>query len=80
VHPGASAEAKRVHHGARGPSAGGGRGTRRGLKAGKDRGPLHGIPIVYKDNCDTAGILTTNGLPVLQQACGDGGTLRSCVC
>jgi aspartyl-tRNA(Asn)/glutamyl-tRNA(Gln) amidotransferase subunit A len=32
-----------------------------GLKAGKDRGPLHGIPIVYKDNCDTAGILTTMG-------------------
>jgi len=30
-------------------------------KAGKDRGPLHGIPIVYKDNCDTAGILTTMG-------------------
>ncbi len=31
------------------------------LKGGKDRGPLHGIPIVYKDNCDTAGILTTIG-------------------
>src|SRR5262249_30843173 len=31
------------------------------LRAGKDRGPLHGIPIVYKDNCDTAGILTTMG-------------------
>ena len=31
------------------------------LNAGKDRGPLHGIPIVYKDNCDTAGILTTMG-------------------
>jgi len=31
------------------------------LKSGKDRGPLHGIPIVYKDNCDTAGILTTMG-------------------
>ena len=25
------------------------------------RGPLHGIPIVYKDNFDTAGILTTRG-------------------
>ena len=25
------------------------------------RGPLHGIPIVYKDNFDTAGILTTMG-------------------
>jgi aspartyl-tRNA(Asn)/glutamyl-tRNA(Gln) amidotransferase subunit A len=25
------------------------------------RGPLHGIPVVYKDNFDTAGILTTMG-------------------
>jgi aspartyl-tRNA(Asn)/glutamyl-tRNA(Gln) amidotransferase subunit A len=25
------------------------------------RGPLHGIPVVYKDNFDTAGILTTRG-------------------
>ena len=31
------------------------------LKAGKDRGPLHGIPIVYKDLYDTAGIRTTVG-------------------
>lgn len=31
------------------------------LQQGKDRGPLHGIPIVYKDLYDTAGMLTTVG-------------------
>ena len=31
------------------------------LRAGKDRGPLHGIPIVHKDIYDTAGIPTTVG-------------------
>jgi aspartyl-tRNA(Asn)/glutamyl-tRNA(Gln) amidotransferase subunit A len=31
------------------------------LKAGKDRGPLHGISIVHKDLYDTAGIPTTVG-------------------
>jgi aspartyl-tRNA(Asn)/glutamyl-tRNA(Gln) amidotransferase subunit A len=31
------------------------------LRAGKDRGPLHGIPIVVKDAYDTAGIKTTAG-------------------
>ena len=31
------------------------------LAQGKARSPLHGIPIVYKDNIDTAGTLTTVG-------------------
>lgn len=31
------------------------------LKAGKDRGPLHGIPIVHKDLFDTRGVRTTVG-------------------
>lgn len=31
------------------------------LAAGKDRGPLHGIPFVLKDIVDTAGILTSWG-------------------
>jgi len=31
------------------------------LRAGRDRGPLHGIPIVHKDLFDTAGVRTTAG-------------------
>lgn len=31
------------------------------LKAGRDRGALHGIPIVHKDLFDTAGVRTTAG-------------------
>lgn len=31
------------------------------LRAGKDRGPLHGIPIVHKDLYDTRGVRTTVG-------------------
>lgn len=33
----------------------------RELAAGRDRGPLHGIPIGLKDLCDTKGVLTTAG-------------------
>ena len=33
----------------------------RELRAGADRGRLHGIPIVYKDCLDTAGVRTTMG-------------------
>ena len=31
------------------------------LRAGRDRGPLHGIPIALKDLFDTAGVATTSG-------------------
>ena len=36
------------------------------LASGRDRGPLHGIPIVHKDCYDTAGTLTTVGAEVFR--------------
>ncbi len=36
------------------------------IRAGKYRGPLHGIPIAVKDLCFTEGISTMGGLKVLQ--------------
>lgn len=36
------------------------------LAAGHDRGPLHGIPVVYKDNIATHGIATTVGSEYLR--------------
>ncbi len=36
------------------------------LQAGRDRGPLHGIPIAHKDCYDTAGVRTTVGSEVFR--------------
>jgi aspartyl-tRNA(Asn)/glutamyl-tRNA(Gln) amidotransferase subunit A len=36
------------------------------LGAGRDRGPLHGIPIAYKDVFATRGVRTTGGSPIYQ--------------
>lgn len=36
------------------------------LRAGQDRGPLHGVPVSLKDLIDTAGVLTTCGSPILR--------------
>ena len=36
------------------------------LKAGRSRGPLHGVPIALKDNIDTAGVRTTAASPMFK--------------
>lgn len=41
------------------------------LAAGKDRGPLHGIPVVHKDNIATRGIRTTVGSGFLRDRVPD---------
>ena len=40
------------------------RAAEREIKAGRQRGPLHGIPIAIKDNYDTIGVSTRNGSQV----------------
>lgn len=35
-------------------------------KAGKVRGPMHGIPVIFKDNIDTVDIATTGGSVLLE--------------
>lgn len=36
------------------------------LAAGRDRGPLHGIPVTIKENIDVAGTPTPNGIPAFE--------------
>ncbi len=37
------------------------------LTQGRVRGPLHGVPIAVKDLCDTNGIVTACGMPMLRE-------------
>jgi aspartyl-tRNA(Asn)/glutamyl-tRNA(Gln) amidotransferase subunit A len=41
------------------------------LRAGHDRGPLHGIPLAIKDVFDVAGVPTTAGSAILRDAVAD---------
>lgn len=39
----------------------------REIAQGRQRGPLHGVPVAVKDLCDTAGIATAAGMTIFQQ-------------
>lgn len=43
----------------------------REIAAGRVRGPLHGVPIAVKDLCDTAGIVTSAGMPLYRNRVPD---------
>jgi aspartyl-tRNA(Asn)/glutamyl-tRNA(Gln) amidotransferase subunit A len=36
------------------------------LRTGNDRGPLHGIPVIYKDSIDTRGVRSTAGAAIFR--------------
>ncbi len=42
------------------------RAAEKELRAGQDRGPLHGVPVSVKDNMDTAGLQTTCASRILR--------------
>jgi len=42
------------------------RAAEKDLRAGRDRGPLHGVPVSVKDNMDTAGVQTTCASRILR--------------
>ena len=43
----------------------------RDIKAGKKRGPLHGVPVAVKDLCNMTGVATTAGIPMFRKSIAD---------